>query len=179
MSLVTFDFSKVNPSVHRAMVLHMIAHGYKLEEPLSIPSLYDFNIPESATINSIRDNIPMSGFCRDNLTDDNFSRLVPITRGIQVCGFYDMKDSFSSQEAVGVINKLSQQTGRDFRVGAPLEALSFWLSNRSNCPRWFTVLGKVYKGKVLHWNHDLLEFHLGDWDSGWCSFRQVFIVEDL
>jgi hypothetical protein len=186
MNQITFDFSKVDPKAHETLIAHMTAIGYKIieptevlaeEEPLTVPDMWGFHIPEGTTIDSLRNDIPMFDDHRENFTDKNFG--ISTLKCPKAVGFYDMGKEFGSCEAINTINKLASQTSRRFRAGTPLEALLFWLENRTRCPEWFTVLGKTWDDRVLNWNHIIPEFYLCNWAGNWSSDRQVFIVEDL
>jgi hypothetical protein len=148
------------------------------EEPLVVPPIHHFDVPEDATIDSLKCFSPMSVHCNANFTDEHFG--TPIPAGLVAGGFYDMGKEFSSEEAVDTIGRLARQTGRKLRVGTPLELLSFLYDFAEVLarPERFIALGKVWNNGVFGY-YDGKYFDILVWGGGWYANCKVFIVEDL
>ena len=186
---ITLDPTNVPPQIGKDFIALALSLGYEIvsdqsevlthmtDSPFDIPYTYPIDVSQGANIVSVSAGIPMSDYCRKNLTDENFC--TKLSAGRIRGGFHDMEKAFESSDAVVAIEELGRKTGRSFRVGTSLELLLFWLQNRARCPRYFVALGNNWNGHVLHWSDDFEEFNLYVWDGEWHESDRVFFVEDL
>lgn len=145
---------------------------------LTTPTLHEFIVPEGTTIDTAKIGLPMTDYCKTNLTESNFGGQVKVgpLRG----GFIKMDRDYESEEGVEAVRLLAEQTKRKFRVGTALEFLLF---KKQNCPhpQYCVALGSVWNGSVLYWSDwvDNRKFDLNDWAGEWSADSEVFFVEDL
>ena len=144
-----------------------------------IPTMTPFTIPKDATIESLKEGLPMSAYCRSNLTTANFGIGVPPCRKL-LGGFLTMPGNFSSEAGVSAVEELARQTDKKIRLGTPCESLAYKKANTPH-PKWWVVLSKVFSGYVLRWggwSAGASEFDLRFWDGVWGSRAGVFVVEE-
>ena len=145
---------------------------------LAIPVITLLTIPDSASIESMKEGLPMSDHCRENLTTANFGMGTSPCKKM-LCGFLFLPGRFSSEAGVKAADELARLSGCKFRLGTPLEALAYKKSG-ATYPKQWVVLSKKDSGSVLTWSVWLGDprFSLRSWRGVWDSDCGVFVVKE-